>query len=383
MQPPGLLGPYQDPSLPGTQGDSVPAKRFTPNLAVCRPRLPSCDSRPPDLCDEDSNFREKNHDFYFSQDKEVEDARKRQREESELAGVVRKESSCDEPSSQKNADYYFRSSEQLSEHFGHFCLGESLEEEPFIDQAIAFAKLQGGECLSSFCCSRSQSLLYKCALGHTWESSAPLQFGTWCAKCAQKLQAANLYAKALGGRLLSKAAEVTFEFECSKGHIWRADAQKYKQQKWCLVCRAEERKKHKEELREEQEQLRSEQEREQQRLFEEARRKMRPDSVPSISALSSEGHLDQSAKEMTEEFLKSPGDPVCTYVQAFNVYKVLCSADEFLTAKYFNEDFSREQVTLSFRQLAKALHPDKNRHPQANDAFLKVMRVYTAVMTRW
>ena len=86
---------------------------------------------------------------------------------------------------------------------------------------------------------------------------------------------------------------------------------------------------------------------------------------------------------MTEEFLKSPGDPVCTYVQAFNVYKVLCSADEFLTAKYFNEDFSREQVTLSFRQLAKALHPDKNRHPQANDAFLKVMRVYTAVMTRW
>jgi hypothetical protein len=86
---------------------------------------------------------------------------------------------------------------------------------------------------------------------------------------------------------------------------------------------------------------------------------------------------------MTEEFVKNAGETGCSYAQAFNVYKVTCSTNEFLTAKYFNDDFSREQVTLSFRQLAKALHPDKNRHPLANDAFLKVMRIYTAVMTRW
>jgi hypothetical protein len=383
MQPSGLLGPPQDSSLPGSQGDCAAAKRFAPNLAACRHRLLSEDSRPSDPCDDDSTFREKNHDFYFSQDKEAEDARKRQREETDLTDVVRKESSCDEPSSQKNADYYFRSSEQLSERFGHFCLGENLEEEPFIDQAIAFAKFQGGECLSSFCCSRSQPLLYKCRLGHTWESSAPLQFGTWCSKCTQKLQAADQYAKGLGGRLVSECADFSFEFECSKGHTWRADAKKYKQQKWCHICRSEERKRHKEELRDEQERMRCEQEREQQRLFEEARRRMRSDSVSSTAALGGEGQIDQSATEMTEEFMKNPGETGCVYAQAFNVYKVVCSTEEFLTAKYFSDDFSREQVTLSFRKLAKALHPDKNRHPQANDAFLKVMRVYTAVMTKW
>ena len=383
MQPSGLLGPSQDSSLPGSQGDCVPAKRFAPNLAACRHRLMSDDPRPPDLCDYDSTFREKNHDFYFSHDKEAEDARKRQREESDPIDVVRKESSCDEPSNQKNADYYFRSSEQLSERFGHFCLGESLEEEPFIDQAIAFAKLQGGECLSAYCCSRSQPLLYKCRLGHTWESCAPLQFGSWCAKCAQKLQAADVYAKEQGGRLVSQSADVAFEFECAKGHRWRADAKKYRQQKWCLVCRSDERKRHKEDLQEEQERLRNEQEQEQQRLFEEARRRMRSDSVSSAAALGAEGQIDQSATEMTEEFMKNPAETTCTFAQAFNVYKVLCSTSEFLSAKYFHEDFSREQVTLSFRKLAKALHPDKNHHPQANDAFLKVMRVYTAVMTRW
>lgn len=385
MQPSGLLGPTPSSTLPGSLGDSAPAKRFQPNLSACRHRLLSDDfqRKTSDICDDGSTFREKNHDFYFSQGQEAEDARKRQREDSEPIDVIRKESSCDEPSSQKNADYYFKSSEQLSKHFEHFCLGEHLEEEPYIDQAIAFAKNQGGECLSASCTSRSQPLLYRCRLNHTWESSAPLQFGTWCGKCAQKVQAADVFAKSLGGKLVSEYADVTLEFECARGHRWRADAKKYKQQKWCHMCRSDERRRHKEELREEQERVRCEQEREQQRLFEEARRKMHSDAPAQAAAvLSSEGQIDRSATEMTESFMKNPGEVSCTYAQAFNVYKILCSTNEFLQAKYFNDDFPRDQVTMTFRKLAKVLHPDKNRHPQANDAFLKVMRAYTAVMTR-
>ena len=385
MQPFGLLGPASSSTLPGSQGDCAPAKRFLPNIAACRHRLLSDDiqRKTSDLCDDGSTFREKNHDFYFSREKEAEDARKRQREDPDIVDVIRKESSCDEPSSQKNVDYYFKTSEQLTERFGHFCLGENLEEEPYIDQAIAFAKNHGGECLSASCTSRSQPLLYKCRLEHTWEGSGPLQFGTWCGKCAQKVQSADVYAKSMGGKLVSETADVTFEFECAKGHRWRADAKKYKQQKWCHVCRSDERRRHKEELREEQERVRCEQEREQQRLFEEARRKMHNESPNNTAAvLGSEVQIEKAATEMTESFMKNPGELSCTYAQVFNVYKILCSTNEFLQAKYFNDDFPREQVTVTFRKLAKVLHPDKNRHPQANDAFLKVMRAYTAVMTR-
>mmetsp|Transcript_19015 Transcript_19015/g.19005 ORF Transcript_19015/g.19005 Transcript_19015/m.19005 type:complete len:86 (+) Transcript_19015:331-588(+) len=68
----------------------------------------------------------------------------------------------------------------------------------------------------------------------------------------------------------------------------------------------------------------------------------------------------------------------CTYDQTFSVYKILNASEEFIKVKYLSEE-KKEQLASTFRQLARVLHPDKNKHPLAREAFLKVSNTYAAV----
>lgn len=56
--------------------------------------------------------------------------------------------------------------------------------------------------------------------------------------------------------------------------------------------------------------------------------------------------------------------------QAFLVYKFLNTSQEMLVAGM--TQLQPAQLTQFFRKLAKQLHPDKNGHPQAKDAFQAV-----------
>ena len=53
--------------------------------------------------------------------------------------------------------------------------------------------------------------------------------------------------------------------------------------------------------------------------------------------------------------------------QAFLVYKFLNTPEEMLVAGM--TQMQPVQLTQFYRKLAKQLHPDKNRHPQAKEAF--------------
>ena len=61
---------------------------------------------------------------------------------------------------------------------------------------------------------------------------------------------------------------------------------------------------------------------------------------------------------MTDKYF-SVYKPTCSIAEAFAVYKMLSSSEQFLKAKYFNGS-NRESM---YRKLARVVHPDKNLHP--------------------
>lgn len=78
---------------------------------------------------------------------------------------------------------------------------------------------------------------------------------------------------------------------------------------------------------------------------------------------------EQSAVGSAQEFLKSHPD-ICTLDQAKLVYFVLCLEENY-GKDYFSllEELKRKEKAKMFKM---TLHPDKNRHPEAKQAFQKL-----------
>ena len=73
--------------------------------------------------------------------------------------------------------------------------------------------------------------------------------------------------------------------------------------------------------------------------------------------------------------VKSEGTAVSAD-QAFLVYKYLNTPLEHLTAGM--QKMQTQELNQFYRKLAIQLHPDKNRHPQATDAFQVVQSAHDA-----
>ena len=66
---------------------------------------------------------------------------------------------------------------------------------------------------------------------------------------------------------------------------------------------------------------------------------------------------------------QNPETPV-TQEQAFMVYKILATPQDMLVASMIK--MQQNFLTQFYRKLAIQLHPDKNAHPKATDAFQAV-----------
>ena len=86
-----------------------------------------------------------------------------------------------------------------------------------------------------------------------------------------------------------------------------------------------------------------------------------------------ENELDALARELTSRFLQSRQfRRECSYEEAFLIYKILHSQEQFLRCRYF----SGNNAASIYRQIARLLHPDKNKHPLAKEAFFKVSSIF-------
>jgi hypothetical protein len=112
------------------------------------------------------------------------------------------------------------------------------------------ARRLGGRCLSKNWEGSDVSLEWECEKGHRWKARwGNVRLGTWCPVCAGNTKGTIEECRALaslrGGRCLSDTytnVKTKLEWECENGHRWRAIYSSVKNGTWCPVCRGTHKK---------------------------------------------------------------------------------------------------------------------------------------------
>jgi len=121
-----------------------------------------------------------------------------------------------------------------------FCAGQHLT----IADMIAFARNNGGNCLSTTYRNNATKLTWECAKGHQWQAPPQsIRAGSWCPTCRRKrgitITHMQQLAKMRGGTCVSKTygnAREKLTWECANGHQWKALPWSIKQGTWCPYC---------------------------------------------------------------------------------------------------------------------------------------------------
>ena len=118
-----------------------------------------------------------------------------------------------------------------------------------IEEMHKLAKEKSGKCLSTEYYDAHTHLKWKCSEGHIWDAQpSHIKFGKWCPICSKKNAADKLrltieemqeVASNKNGKCLSTKyinTQTPLEWQCSKGHIWKATPGNIKKGKWCSKC---------------------------------------------------------------------------------------------------------------------------------------------------
>jgi len=333
---------------------STDSKRFPINLSNCRSRKSSIDSRPrTDSSSSSQTFKLKNSDFAFGESLHP---------QKRVNTVAINDT--------KNSDIHFSADMVIEETIG--------EDEDYIQLARSIAEQNEGYCLSETCENYTLPLEFKCKMGHMFKSSEVLSLGTWCMKCKNLLIRAQHYAQCFGGTCNSKIFQILLDFSCKNNHEWKADASRYMNQQWCKECSQAEKTKKKGQVLNEISQEENELLRIQEGLFQQAKSKLNTEFMKNTS--DEEENCESLTEEMTKNYLQTlESYDLKTMEQVSCVYKVICLSEQSIRKKYFAGK-SKDQITGGFRQFARNLHPDKNKHPYAGEAFQRISALYAAAM---
>mmetsp|Transcript_7464 Transcript_7464/g.6994 ORF Transcript_7464/g.6994 Transcript_7464/m.6994 type:complete len:211 (-) Transcript_7464:35-667(-) len=207
-----------------------------------------------------------------------------------------------------------------------------------------------------------------------------------CAKCSSALEKKQNYASTKNGTacISSKGLNLV-EFTCHKGHSWTVNIHRgYKN--WCSVCiklaKEQQRNKYKS-----QSNIRSQENaKKQKQVFEDAKTKCLVNSQTESSSQfgsveelfsSEDNSFFPEAKIKAEAYFAQPeASKSCTFEQALCVYKVLeIDADR---VRFILSGMSPDSKKVGYKKLVLNLHPDKNRHPLSNEAFLKASELFNS-----
>lgn len=109
----------------------------------------------------------------------------------------------------------------------------------------AVAAQRAGRCLSDAYVGCSSPLEWECAKGHRWRATpGAVKHRTWCPECARLARAHTIeemreVARQRGGQCLSETyrnAATPLEWHCARGHTWRATSNRILQGGWCKQC---------------------------------------------------------------------------------------------------------------------------------------------------
>lgn len=200
-----------------------------------------------------------------------------------------------------------------------------------------------------------------------------------CTKCSSALKKKQDYASTKGGSArISKKGSNLVEFTCEKGHSWSVNLHRgYKN--WCSPCLKLVKEELKRQYKKRSSKIYQENVDKQKKLFDNAKEVY----VQSLSqAPKQQGNLEDLfeavapiAKAKADAYFNLPNaSPSCTFEQALSVYKVLeLDVDR---VQFILSRMSANSKKVGYKKLALTLHPDKNRHPLSNEAFLKASELF-------
>ena len=115
-----------------------------------------------------------------------------------------------------------------------------------IEEMQQLAVERNGLCLSNTYEMSNRSLQWQCENKHIWNARPTnIKSGGWCPKCCNKnpskytIEYVKKYAKKVGGKCLSDLYSKTIDkldWQCDKGHVWKAAFQDIKRGGWCPHC---------------------------------------------------------------------------------------------------------------------------------------------------
>jgi len=242
----------------------------------------------------------------------------------------------------------------------------------------------------------------KCKLNHQYEMDMGATTKKSCPRCEELLGECKEFAKKNQGSCVNEEYDENIRYLCVKGHTWTFNY-KNARRRWCAQCAKEQRAFLKKKCEEEKMERERQEEEYQRKLFEEAKKKAATESSPpkGFNNMSGNGNgcgnqknmstleyfqridyeIETLAKKYTVEFMSQKGFAGdISFQQILQVYKILIMPEEILQSYMFN--LNADTLRSEFRRMAKIIHPDKNKHPQAGNAFQKIYKVYEVALSR-
>ena len=114
-----------------------------------------------------------------------------------------------------------------------------------LDELHRFARDRGGECLADQYDGAKSYYGFRCRRGHEWRTTGARIFrGAWCLSCAYEdrrlgIDAMRELAARHGGMCVSDIYvnnATKLEWECARGHRWRAAPSAVRAGHWCAQC---------------------------------------------------------------------------------------------------------------------------------------------------
>lgn len=127
---------------------------------------------------------------------------------------------------------------------GRWCPFDAGNLRLSIEEMKEIASKRGGKCLSEKYVNNRTKLEWECAKGHRWKAvPETIKAGHWCPECAEitkpNMRDIRKIALSLGGRCLSKEyinAHTKLFWQCSDGHRWYCKLNSIKNGSWCPIC---------------------------------------------------------------------------------------------------------------------------------------------------
>jgi hypothetical protein len=130
-----------------------------------------------------------------------------------------------------------------------YCVGQGYGQRITIHDMRTIAKKRGGKCLSGKYLGGKSKLQWECRKGHRWKAvPTSVKAGTWCPVCAGTMRLTiedmRETAGTRGGRCLSAEyvnGRTKLHWRCAVGHEWWAVSDSIRQGIWCPTCGIEKR----------------------------------------------------------------------------------------------------------------------------------------------